>query len=240
MFPSHDSRWKRGEPVDSVINKLHSAFGDDFYLELQPNRLKESGADQERYNEFILSLAKKYNLKCIITTDSHYNSPEDKHYHDLVKAINYRKTINDRIGFGDDTFCNLTTEQIDNLLKSNHPKVYPLREELYKNTQEISDKCSFELPLNLGDTLIGDEKEAQQNILSRLNIEKYIQENGYDPQVVNERVRKELDLIFKRGFAKYFDKVLDMCDFADETGIPRGPGRGSVGGSLVAYLLDIS
>ena len=233
-------RWKRGEPVDSVINKLHSAFGDDFYLELQPNRLKESGADQERYNEFILSLAKKYNLKCIITTDSHYNSPEDKHYHDLVKAINYRKTINDRIGFGDDTFCNLTTEQIDNLLKSNHPKVYPLREELYKNTQEISDKCSFELPLNLGDTLIGDEKEAQQNILSRLNIEKYIQENGYDPQVVNERIQKELDLIFKRGFAKYFDKVLDMCDFADETGIPRGPGRGSVGGSLVAYLLGIT
>jgi len=233
-------RWKRGEPVDSVINKLHSAFGDDFYLELQPNRLKESGADQERYNEFILSLAKKYNLKCIITTDSHYNSPEDKHYHDLVKAINYRKTINDRIGFGDDTFCNLTTEQIDNLLKSNHPKVYPLREELYKNTQEIADKCSFELPLNLGDTLIGDEKEAQQNILSRLNIEKYIQENGYDPQVVNERVQKELDLIFKRGFAKYFDKVLDMCDFADETGIPRGPGRGSVGGSLVAYLLGIT
>jgi uracil-DNA glycosylase family 4 len=201
-------RWKRGDPVDAVINKLQEAFKDDFYIELQPNRLKETNADQEKYNEFLLGVADKYKIKCIITTDSHYNSPSDKHYHDLVKAINYRKTINDKIGFGDNTFCNLTTEQIDDLLKSNHPKVYPLREELYKNTLEIVDKCSFELPSNLGDTLIGSEEESRKNILSKMDIKKYIEQNKYNPSTVNERIKKELDLIFDRGFAKYFDKVM--------------------------------
>jgi DNA polymerase-3 subunit alpha len=233
-------RWKRSESVDNVITKFKEAFKDDFYLELQPNRLKEVNADQEKYNEFLLKLANKYNIKCIITTDSHYNSPEDKHYHDLVKAISYKKTINDKIGFGDNTFCNLTTEQIDSLLESNHPIVYPLREELYKNTLEIADKCIFELPSNLGDTLIGDEEEARANILKKMDIKSYVEKNGYDPQIVDERIKKEMELIFGRGFAKYFDKVLDMCEYADSHGVPRGPGRGSVGGSLVAYLLGIT
>ncbi len=233
-------KMKRGESVDKIITKLLSAFKDDFYLELQPNRLKKIDADQEKYNEFILDLANKYNIKCIITTDSHYNSPEDKHYHDLVKAINSRKTIKDKIGFGDDTFCNLTTDQIDKLLKEHHPKVYPIREELYKNTMEIMEKCNFELPSNLGDTLIGNEEEARQNILTKMDIKSYTEKNGYDPKLVNDRIKKELDLIFDRGFAKYFEKVLEMCEFADKHNIPRGPGRGSVGGSLVAYLLGIT
>jgi DNA polymerase-3 subunit alpha len=237
-------RLRRNDPVEPVIEKLLGAFKEDFYFELQPNRLKLANANQEEYNRQLLKLAKKYNVKCIITTDSHYNSPEDKKYHDIVKAINGRKTIKDiedgKAGFSDDTFCNLTTEQIDCLLRDHHPEVYPIRSELYKNTLEIVEKCNFELPSDLGDTLVGNEDEARKNILNKMDINGYIKKNNYDPKLVKERIDKELDLIFKRGFAKYFDKVLGMCRDADFRKIPRGPGRGSVGGSLVAYLLGIT
>lgn len=55
-----------------------------------------------------------------------------------------------------------------------------------------------------------------------------------------ERVKMELETIESLGFTNYILMVWDICRFADEQGIPRGPGRGSVAGSLVAYLLDIT
>ena len=231
-------RWKRDEPelVDSMVKRLQAAFGEDLYLETMPNRLEE----QTRFNEYLLGLSKIYNIKLIITTDSHYNSPSDKKYHDIVKAISYKKTINDRIGFGDDTFCNLTTEEITELLRLNHPKLYPIRGQLFANTLEVAEKCNFEIPSNLGDTLIGNEEDARQNILDKMDVKGYTEKNGYDPQVVEDRMKMELDLIESRKFFKYFNTVVEMCEYADTHDIPRGPGRGSVGGSLVAYLLGIT
>jgi len=240
------NRWKKDDyvAVDSVILKLKDAFKDDFYLEMQPNRLKpipkDPMLDQEKFNEFLFTLAEKHHIKLIISTDSHYNNPEDKKYHDLIKANDFRLKITDQIGFGDNTFANLTTEQIEELLKTNHPKIYPIREELFANTKEIENKCNFELPSKLHNTLIGNENEEKQKVLSRLNIEKYIKDNGYDPKIVNQRIEKEISLIESRNFFNYFGKVLNMCEYADSHNIPRGPGRGSVGGSLVAYLLGIT
>ena len=52
-------------------------FGDDFYLELQPARY----AEQIEYNKWLLQLSKEYNIKCIMTTDSHYLKKEDREIH---------------------------------------------------------------------------------------------------------------------------------------------------------------
>jgi DNA polymerase-3 subunit alpha len=240
------NRWKKDDyvAIDSIILKLKNAFKDDFYLEMQPNRLKpvpkDPMLDQEKFNEFLFTLARKHHIKLIITTDSHYNNPEDKKYHDLIKANDFRLKITDKIGFGDNTFANLTTEQIEELLKTNHPKIYPIMEELFANTLEVANKCTFELPSNLGDTLPGIEEEAREKILKRIDIEGYIKKNNYDPLIVNERIKKEVDLLTSRKFFNYFDKVMYMVDYADSHNIPRGPGRGSVGGSLLAYLLGIT
>ena len=229
-------RWRRGDNPEPIIQKLQAAFREDFYVELMPNRMEE----QIRFNEYIINVARKYKIKPIITTDSHYNSPEDKHYHDLVKANEWRKKITDKIGFSDDTFCNLTCNQIESLLKTCHPKIYPIMEELFANTLEVANKCAFELPSNLGDTLPGIEEEAREKILKRIDIEGYTKKNNYNPLIVNERIKKEVDLLTSRKFFNYFDKVMYMVDYADSHNIPRGPGRGSVGGSLLAYLLGIT
>jgi DNA polymerase-3 subunit alpha len=59
-------------------------------------------------------------------------------------------------------------------------------------------------------------------------------------KVYGERVTFELDTIETLGFTNYILMVWDICRFADEKGIPRGPGRGSVGSSLVSYLIGIT
>lgn len=55
-----------------------------------------------------------------------------------------------------------------------------------------------------------------------------------------ERVTFELDMIEFLGFTNYIVMVWDICRFADDSSIPRGPGRGSVGSSLVSYLTGIT
>ena len=55
-----------------------------------------------------------------------------------------------------------------------------------------------------------------------------------------ERLKHELSMIKTANLEDYFLIVWDILRFCDENKILRGPGRGSSGGSLVAYLLDIT
>ena len=53
-------------------------------------------------------------------------------------------------------------------------------------------------------------------------------------------MESELRVIAKLGYAGYFLIVADFVGAARRLGVREGPGRGSVGGSLVAYLLGIT
>jgi DNA polymerase III subunit alpha len=54
------------------------------------------------------------------------------------------------------------------------------------------------------------------------------------------RLQFELAAIRNAGFSQYFLLVADMVKWAKSKGIYVGPGRGSIGGSLVAYLMGIT
>lgn len=55
-----------------------------------------------------------------------------------------------------------------------------------------------------------------------------------------DRVKFELDTIDTLGFTNYILMVWDICNFAEQNKIPRGPGRGSVSSSLVCNLIGIT
>lgn len=54
------------------------------------------------------------------------------------------------------------------------------------------------------------------------------------------RLKYELETLKTMGFAPYFLLVDDLVRWCKANGIAVGPGRGSVGGSLVAYLMGIT
>lgn len=60
------------------------------------------------------------------------------------------------------------------------------------------------------------------------------------PNEIVERLEHELDIINEAGFPSYFLIVHDIMSWARMQEIPVGPGRGSVCGSLVAYVLRIT
>jgi len=63
-------------------------------------------------------------------------------------------------------------------------------------------------------------------------------EMGQDDYV--RQIKHELKIIEEKGFARYFLIVLDLIEWCGRNNIRVGPGRGSVGGSLVAYCLGIT
>lgn len=68
---------------------------------------------------------------------------------------------------------------------------------------------------------------------------------GYQPEKKDlpryiERLKYELDILGKMGFSGYFLLVADLVQWSKDNGIIVGPGRGSVGGSLVAFIMGIT
>lgn len=54
------------------------------------------------------------------------------------------------------------------------------------------------------------------------------------------RLKFECEVLDKTGTVDYILMVWDICRWCDKQGIPRGPGRGSVCGSLVCYLAGVT
>lgn len=117
-----------------------------------------------------------------------------------------------------------------------------------KNISVVADLCQYEfkkhpvsLPVmavnefeTLGKKCIeGWKRRFSQSILGH-------KPGPADIPVYTERLKYELSVLKKMGFAGYFLLVEDLVVWAKNSGIIVGPGRGSVGGSLVAYLIGIT
>jgi uracil-DNA glycosylase family 4 len=116
------------------------------------------------------------------------------------------------------------------------------------NIEKVADACTYEfkkLPVSLP-VMAPNEFEA----LGRKCIEGWKRRftqpilghmpTAIDIPVYQARLRYELSVLKKMGFAGYFLLVEDLVMWAKNNGIIVGPGRGSVGGSLVAYLIGIT
>ena len=206
----------------------------NFYLELQrhPN-IKE----QETVTQRLITLSKETGVPLVATADSHYLRPEDAQAQDVLMLINTGAKSDDaeRLTMKADDFSVKSQEDMEQLF-SDVP-------EAISNTQVIAQSCLFEFSL-------GKSKLPPFPLPAGKNADEYLRElclKGFEekPELKeNEEARKrldhELEVIKKTGFASYFLIVQDFVNWAKNNRIVVGPGRGSVGGSLAAYLLRIT
>ena len=118
-----------------------------------------------------------------------------------------------------------------------------------KNTQALVDTCQYEwkklepsLPC-----LAADPDDALKDFCKAGWTERFSKPMfGHTPtpadlaQKYLPRLQFELDTLRQLGFAEYFLLVSDLVRWSKSENIFVGPGRGSVGGSLVAYLIGIT
>ncbi len=125
--------------------------------------------------------------------------------------------------------------------------------EALANTIKISDQCNLELPIgeyhipSIGapNNISSDEllsKLAWEGLKARIATIRTLNPafTRDQEQLYQKRLQSELETIIAMQFSDYFLIVADYVTWAKKNDIPVGPGRGSVGGSLVAYTLNIT
>ena len=207
-------------------------YKDDFYLEVQDTGLEE----QKEVNQALVQLSRELSIPLVATNDVHYLYRKDARAQDVLLCIQTGKTLKDtdRLKFASSEFYFRSPEEMG--------KVFSDLPEAISNTRAISEKCN--LKLDLGKIHL-PHYQIPSGYDSNGYLKKLCQEgvsNRYATasSTVLKRLEVELNIIDRMGYAGYFLVVWDFIRYAKEKQILVGPGRGSVTGSLVAYLLGIT
>ena len=231
------------EGAIEAVKYYKNLFKDDYYIELQDHGLKE----QKDSNPFLMKMAEEYNIKTVITNDSHYLKAQDAAWHDtlLCEQTKSSKANPNRFKFSVNEFYVKTVEELR--------KAFSWMDEDYFNkcietTVEVADKIDFQMDkLEFGKTREYLPKypcpdgKTEEEYFDCLCIEGLKKRYGDPiPNSIIERYEYEKSVIFKMGFPAYFLLTWDFINWAKEHSIPVGPGRGSAAGSIVAYSLGIT
>jgi DNA polymerase-3 subunit alpha len=221
--------------AEKKLLEFLEVFGDRFYIELTDHGIKR----QEIVNKTLLDFSIKYGVKTIATNDSHYAYKEHATAHDVMIGINTNASVDtvERLRLSDDNNNLLPEFYIKGYNEMASIRLFQEHPEALANTLEVRDRCNVELPItsNLDLPVVNKVDDfygfVRDSLLRRLGRELTQEEE--------DRLRYEVGVIESMGFKEYFLLVKEIVDLADELGVARGPARGSVGGSLVAYALDI-
>ncbi len=209
-------------------------FGDDYYLEIQNNGIKE----QVLVNQKLIQIARELNIPLLATNDSHYLKKEDAYNHEVLLCIQTGKKMSDedRMRFETDELYIKSPEEMMEFFK-NVP-------DAIENTVKVAEKCNVEF--EFGHTILPNY-EVPKEYPTHFDYLKKLTDNGikkrYGENVSEDILKREeyeLSVINKMGYTDYFLIVWDYVNYAKSHNIPVGPGRGSGAGSIVAYAIEIT
>lgn len=161
-----------------------------------------------------------------------YVEKKDSKYYKYSIMMKEKKNVLDNIDFSDN----------NNYLLDYNDLIALSSKESIDRTNFISNLCDIEFPTydNLIPIYENNLGIPSGEYLTKLSIQGItLRLNGNVSEIYKKRLLYELDIIKKMGFADYFLIVYDYVKYAKKKGILVGPGRGSAGGSLVAYSLGI-
>ena len=212
---------------------LARIFKDRFSLEVQED---DGSGGQTLVNNHLFQLSKEVGLPVICASDAHYCYQEDADVHKVLLGI---KT--GVVGKQEDAWS-FTSDIV--YLKSEEHMLSLFPKETVDATAHIASLCNVEIELNK--THYFPELNLQEGPLEALRsictsaLDRLLQEDpSKSPEGYKERMEMELGVIEKLGFASYFLLLREIILHCKEKGILIGVGRGSSGGSLVAYLTEI-
>jgi len=244
--------------IDKYINWCIQVFGiDDFYFELQPSHQE----DQLIVNEWLIKLSKIYNIKLIVTTDTHYATKEQKLLHKTyLQSQNGDREVD---SFYDTTYLFAPEDLLEFFSEE-------LLTEMFINTHEIMDKIEeytinhemiipkAHIPIfnRLKPNTFGDISKypSIQNYMNTDNQSDlyyiYLIHKGMidKNQPINDETLSRIDVELselwaisehlKQPMSGYFLVMREFVDVMWETSLV-GVSRGSASCFYTNYLLDI-
>lgn len=226
------------------LGRFLNIFGDRFLIELHTF----DNAEQRAVNEAMARIAASYGIRAVAVSDSHYLRPGDWESHELLVATQTGKTFDDptRYTYGEGQLYVLSEADVRDRLAYLGPEIV---EAAIANTHWVADGCEAEIKTaNRIVPVYFDTEEQDRKRLLDMALSEFdrritlmgIKANTEQWKAYRVRLLDELELVMEKGFAGYFLIVRDVVMWAKERGILVGPSRGSVGGSLLAYILGIT
>jgi len=231
------NRWLQAgenEKALATAAKMQEILGkENYYAELMDHGL----AIEKKTMPALLEIAKKLNLPLVATNDLHYVKAEHAPIHEALLCIGTRSTLDDpkRFKFDAQDFYLKSAQQMRELWKE-----FP---EACDNTLLIAEQCNVEIKegTNLMPSFEVPPNETEASWLEKEVIRGLkVRFKGEIPESHSQQAKYELQVVEQMGFPSYFLVVADLIRHAKESGIRVGPGRGSVGGAVIAYALGIT
>ena len=241
------SACEAGELYQAILNgrseKEIARLADFYdYLEIQPlgnnefmiasDKVEISSREELiEINKKIVKLGEQFNKPVVATCDVHFLNPEDEVYRRIIMAGK---------GFGDaddqaPLYLRTTEEMLGEFSYLGSEKA---EEVVITNTNRIADMCERLSPVRPDKCppVIPDSDKTLREICYNRAHEIYGEEL---PEVVVERLERELNSIISNGFAVMYIIAQKLVWKSNEDGYLVGS-RGSVGSSFVATMAGIT
>ena len=225
--------------AEEALSYWRATFGDDFYIEI----LRHGSEEEEHVNQVLLEWAQKYELPILPAQEVFYARSDGQETHDTLLCIKDRLLKSAEIGTGRGKRPPLVQEPHHFCSKA---EMYELFSELPNAFEHLSELIKKIEPYELSRSVmlpafsLPDGFGGEDDYLRHLSLEGLKQRYTDPTQEAIERLEYELSVIKKTGFAGYFLIIHEIVTQARRMNIFVGPGRGSVAGALVAYVLKIT
>jgi len=225
--------------------------------------------DQTFTNNKLIEIANELDVRIIVTTDAHYLNKEDWRAHDVWLAMSSGQPVNSgaRLKYNVNDFYLKTSDEIFDKIARNRGEDFA--EKVIENTLYFANKCEqpdwidpkFSNPSGkeLPEFPVKDQSnyedfkiwcsnlEGSENLkIDALYLRYWCFEElnklsltDEEKKARTERLNEEFGVFEFHDFSSYMLIVADIMEFAYKNDIRVGPGRGSVGGSFVGFLLKI-
>lgn len=205
-------------------------------------------------NKRALDYTREYGRVSVASYPFFYGGADDADTLDVLRAITSNSKMEDMwlpIPYTRD-WCFDEPKKLASRMMDLSKRIDMTREEVVdslKWIEDLADYCKYEfvklppcLPKMADDEFLTLVERCKQGWKERFAMPVM----GHSPEPsqlateYKERLAYELSVLKKLGFANYFLVVQDIVNWSKENGVIVGPGRGSVGGSLIAYLMGIT
>ena len=254
------TRLRLGEDTEAYdyARRMKEIFDGRYFVEIMNHSMH---GDIERATMGrLLTMAKDLDLPLLATNDAHYCNREDAPHHAEMLCVNSKASMNDatsdnggkRFAFDGDQYYLKSAEEMrealggGGMLEIMGEKAV---DEAIANTVRLADMVepmTFSMRHDLRPHVPIPEGETDESYFRKKVEEGYQRkrvQGGYSKEVLKEsreRIAKELPIFIENDFMQYMLVVQDYIKWARSKGIGVGFGRGSVGGSEVAFVMDIS
>lgn len=256
-FVEEEYLLKRLKDLVCVIQygtKLDEHFIDSFksqeiYYQIDPVEFLNNNRDKNNLD----SLKDYFNnwqvfISPILICDSYYLDQSEYKIKDFLNVVGKTSTE----GQSKDQYFK-SIKDVENGIRSwfeDENRFKKFIDQCLRPLESIVERCSFEIKTGQRHLPVYELSEKEKAIYSSKEelfwglIEKGLEEKvikrGLDEKIYLERVEKEVDVFEYAGITDYFLIIHDIYNYCEENGIITGLGRGSVAGSLISHLLNIS